>query len=207
MKEWLRQVGAFLVPPLIYVVMRLLWWSGKKEFHFITPVDERQHVCVCWHGELLMSPQAYRKIHPNHKASAIISQHFDGQIIARTLSFLGIRPLRGSSKKGATKVLLEAFRSVKSGEEVLITPDGPRGPRHSMSDGAIGLALKSGLPIFVMNYTCSSYWQLGSWDHFVIPKPFCKMDFYMQSLSLEGMSLEEAKAYLREKMLEHTIIE
>ena len=74
-----------------------------------------------------------------------------------------------------------------------------------MSDGAIGLALKSGLPIFVMNYECSSYWQLKSWDKFVIPKPFSRIDFYIQSLSLEGMQTEEASQYLREEMLEHTI--
>ena len=191
---------------MIYACMRLIWWSSRKRFHQITPVGEEQHICVTWHGELLMTPQAYRKIHPKHPASAIISQHFDGELIAGTLSFLHIRPLRGSSKKGAKKVLLEAFRAVKKGEEVLITPDGPRGPRHSMSDGAIGLALKSKLPIFVMNYTCDRYWQLGSWDGFIIPKPFAKIDFYMQSLSLEGMNLEEAKVYLKEKMMEHTIL-
>ena len=205
MKQLLRRIGMFVAPPLIYGLMRLIWWSAKKHFHFISPVDERQHICVCWHGELMMSPQAYRKIHSRYKASAIISQHFDGEIIARTLNLLRIRPLRGSSKKGAKKVLLEAFRAVKAGEEVLITPDGPRGPRHSMNNGAIGLALKSALPIFVINYTCSSYWQLSSWDRFVIPKPFSKIDFYIQSLSLEEMSLEEAKIYLNKKMLEHTI--
>jgi lysophospholipid acyltransferase (LPLAT)-like uncharacterized protein len=119
---------------------------------------------------------------------------------------LKIRPLRGSSKKGARQVLLQAFKSIKSGEEVLITPDGPRGPRHSMSDGAIGIALKSKLPIFVMNYKAEKYWEMKSWDRFVIPKPFTKVDFYIQSLSLEGMDLKEAKNYLSEKMLENTIL-
>ena len=205
MKNFLRQLGQIVIPPLIYVVMRILWYTTSKKFHFITPVGEEQHICVTWHGELLMSPQAYRHIHKKQKSSAIISQHFDGQLIASTLNLLSIRPLRGSSKKGARKVLLEAFRAVKNGEEVLITPDGPRGPRHSMSDGAIGLAVKSKLPIFVMNYKASAYWQLKSWDQFVIPKPFCKIDFYMQSISLEGMELDEAKVYLHEKMMEHTI--
>jgi lysophospholipid acyltransferase (LPLAT)-like uncharacterized protein len=205
MKQFLRKAGARVFPWIVYGIMRILWYTTSKKFHQITPIDERQHICVTWHGELLMTPQAYRKIHPSHKASAIISQHFDGQIIAPTLEFLGIRPLRGSSKKGAKKVLLEAFRAVKAGEEVLITPDGPRGPRHTMSDGAIGLAQKSKLPVFIMNYRCSSYWQLGSWDRFVIPKPFSRIDFYMQSLSLEGMSAEEAKRFLHQKMMEHTI--
>ncbi|HIQ27780.1 MAG TPA: DUF374 domain-containing protein [Sulfurovum sp.] len=205
MKNSLRKVGGIVIPPLIYVCMRFVWFTTKKKFHFITPIGEDQHVCVCWHGELFMSPQAYRHIHKTHPASAIISQHFDGALIAKTLHLLGIRPLRGSSKKGAKKVLLQAFKSIKSGEEVLITPDGPRGPRHSMSDGAIGIALKSKLPIFVMNFKSENFWQLSSWDRFVIPKPFSRVDFYIQSISLEGLDLDAAKLYLREKMLEHTI--
>ncbi len=198
-------MGQVLIPPLVYFLMRIIWFTSFKKFHFISPVGDEQHVCVCWHGELLMSPQAYRKIHKKHKASAIISSHFDGSLIASTLNMLGIRSLRGSSSRGAKQVLLQAFKSIKSGEEVLITPDGPRGPRHHMSDGAIGIALKSKLPVFVMSYKAEKYWQLNSWDKFVIPKPFTKVDFYLQSISLEGMELNEAKEYLSKKMLEHTI--
>ena len=194
-----------MIPPLIYILMRIIWITIRKKYHYITEIKDQQHVCVTWHGELLMSPQAYRNIHKKHPASAIISSHFDGALIARTLEFLNIRPLRGSTRKGAKQVLLQAFKSINSGEEVLITPDGPKGPRHTMSDGAVGIALKSKLPIFVMNFTAENYWQLSSWDKFVIPKPFTQVDFYMQSLSLEGLTHEEAKVYLSGKMLEHTI--
>jgi len=206
LKDFLRQMGQVIIPPVVYFLMRLIWWSANKKFHFITPLEDVQHVCVTWHGELLMSPQAYRHLHKKHPASAIISSHFDGSLIAKTLEFLKIRPLRGSSRKGAKQVLLQAFKSIKSGEEVLITPDGPKGPRHKMNDGAVGIALKSKLPIFVMNFKADRYWQLKSWDKFVIPKPFAKIDFYIQSLSLEGLTHEEAKAYLWERMLEHTIV-
>ena len=205
MKKLSRKIGQVVIPPLAYFLMRIIWWTTSRKFHFITPIGEEQHVCVCWHGELFMSPQAYRHIHKKHKASAIISQHFDGSLIAATLNLLGIRPLRGSSRKGAQQVLLQAFKSIKKGEEVLITPDGPRGPRHHMSDGAIGIALKSKLPIFVMNYKAEKYWQLKSWDKFMIPKPFTKVDFYLQSISLDGMELNEAKEYLLNKMLQNTI--
>jgi len=205
MKSFLRKLGQVIIPPLVYMLMRIIWITTRKKFHYITEIDAQQHVCVTWHGELFMSPQAYRYIHKRHPASAIISSHFDGALIARTLQFLKIRPLRGSTRKGARQVLLQAFKSIKSGEEVLITPDGPKGPRHTMSDGVVGIALKSNLPIFVMNFTAQKYWQLNSWDKFVIPKPFSRVDFYIQSISLDGMALEEAKSYLATKMLEHTI--
>jgi len=206
MKELSQKLGKVVIPPLVYMLMRLVWWTSKKNFYNADVIKNEQHVCVTWHGELFMTPQAYRSIHKKHPASAIISSHFDGSLIASVLVYLNIHALRGSSKKGAKKVLLQAFKRIKSGEEVLITPDGPRGPRHSMSDGAIGIALKSKLPIFVMNFKAENYWQLNSWDKFVIPKPFTTIDFYIQCISLEGMELEEAKVYLRGKMLENTIV-
>lgn len=206
LKGFLRKVGQFILPLLLYLFIRTIWYTTRKKFHFVTPIGEEQHVCVTWHGELCLTPQAYRYIHKTHPASAIISAHFDGSLIAGALGFLKIRALRGSSRKGAKQVLIQAFRSIKAGEEVLITPDGPKGPRHTMSDGAVGIALKSKLPIFVMNFKASRYWQLNSWDKFVIPKPFSRVDFYIQSLCLDGMREEEAKSYLSEKMLAHTML-
>lgn len=206
MKKFLRLLGQIFIPILLYIIMRFIWFTTRKTYHFVTPIGDEQHVCVTWHGELLMTPQAYREIHPKHKASAIISAHFDGALIAGTLNLLKIRPLRGSSRKGAKQVLLQAFKSIKAGEEVLITPDGPKGPRHTMNDGAVGIALKSKLPVFIMSFQSSSYWQLRSWDKFVIPKPFSKLDFTIQSLSLEGMTHEEAKIYLSKQMLAYSMV-
>ncbi|HIP28515.1 MAG TPA: hypothetical protein EYG82_05005, partial [Sulfurovum sp.] len=60
MKNFLRTVGQYIIPPIAYVLMRIVWVTTSKKFHFITPIGEEQHVCVTWHGELFMSPQAYR---------------------------------------------------------------------------------------------------------------------------------------------------
>ena len=203
MKKVSRTIGYIVAPPIIYLIMRFIWYSSRKNFHFITPISNSQHICVCWHSELLMSPQAYRKIHPKHPSSAIISQHFDGDIIRKTLNYLKIKSIRGSSSRGAKRVLLKAFRDVRDGKEILITPDGPRGPRYSMSDGAIGLALRSKKPIFIMNYRADRFWQLKSWDRFIIPKPFSKIEFYLQSISINGLDLDEAKELLKERMLKY----
>ena len=152
-----------------------------------------------------MSPQAYRYFHKEQSSSGIISRHFDGEMIARVLMYFSISPLRGSSSRGAKQVLLEAFRALKKGDDLLVTPDGPRGPRHTISDGAIALAQKAKAPVLTVNYIPKSYWQLESWDRFVIPKPFTTIDFYLENVSLEGMNMDEARAFLREKMLVHTV--
>lgn len=153
-----------------------------------------------------MSPQAYRRYHTTNLSSGIISRHFDGEMIARILGYFHIKPLRGSSSRGAKQVLLEAFRALKQGDDLLVTPDGPRGPRHQVSDGAIALSRRADIPVLCVNYLPQSYWQLKSWDRFIIPKPFTKVDFHLKILSLKGMEHHEAKRYLEEKMLEHTVI-
>ena len=147
----------------------------------------------------------YRYIRPRHAASALISQHKDGEIVAKVLSYLSIKSLRGSTRRGARKVLLEAFRAIEAGDDVQISPDGPKGPRYHINDGAVALAQKGRLPIMIIGYRADRYWQLKSWDKFVIPKPFAKIDFYIQSLSVEGMDIAQANALLGEKMLEHAL--
>jgi len=204
-KKISRSIASVLLPPLGYLLMRFYWYTSKKVFHVEGEISQSQSIVVCWHGELLMSPQAYRHFHKTQTSSGIISRHFDGGIIASILEYFHITPLRGSSSRGAKQVLLESFRALKKGDDLLVTPDGPRGPRHSIGDGAIALALKAKAPVLIVNYIPKAYWQLGSWDRFVVPKPFTKIDFYLENVHLDGMSREEAKIYLSKKMSENTI--
>ena len=205
MKSAARAIAKAIFPVAGYILARFFWYTSRKSFDIEGEITQEQCVAVCWHGELLMSPQAYRYFHKTQRSFAIISRHFDGEMIARVMVFFAIGSLRGSSSKGAKQVLLEAFRALKRGSDLLVTPDGPRGPRYKVSDGALALALKANVPLVIINYHPSSYWQLNSWDKFVIPKPFCKITFYLQSLSLEGMELDEAREYLQQRMLVHAI--
>ena len=206
MKSFLRTIGSYVFPPLIYLAMRMIWYTTEKKFHYSSEINPEQSIYICWHGELFMSPQAYRHLHKKHTAFAMVSQHYDGELISKAFGLLDIQTIRGSTRKGAQRVLLQAFRTLKKGNELLLTPDGPKGPRHVMHDGALGLALKSKVPLVIVNYKASKYWQFNSWDRFVIPKPFAVLDFYFETISLEGMEFEEARVYLRNKMLENTIL-
>lgn len=199
-KKFFRRVTLLVVPFLIYTLMRLLWLTYRKRYHFLSEPIEGQLVAVSWHSELLISPQMYRRLRPKILTSAIISQHFDGDIVAKVLAFFTIYPLRGSSNKGAKSVLINSLKALKEGHSVLLTPDGPRGPRYSMSDGAVALAMKSQLPIVAINYRPQSYWQLSSWDKFLIPKPFSALDIYYEVISLNTRDKEEAKTQLQAVM-------
>ncbi len=186
--------------------MWFLYLTNRKVWRFDRPLPEPPFVVLFWHGELLMAPFIFRKAAPKVKTHIMISDHFDGEIIARISASFGLRTIRGSSRKGAAKALIAALRRVGEGEIVGITPDGPKGPRHSVSDGAVVIAQKADIPIVILNCRPSKYWQARSWDRFVVPKPFGTIEYHLSGpIDLKGMKLEEAKTYVRERMLEHAV--
>lgn len=204
MKKRVSEIGLSIAALLVYLLMRFLWQSTKKRYHILTPLEGEQYIIACWHSDLLMIP-VYRHLRPKHSASALISRHKDGEIVARVLSRLSIKALRGSTRKGARSVLLQAYRAIRAGDDIQISPDGPRGPRYHVNDGAVALAQKGNLPIMIIGYRADRYWQLKSWDRFVIPRPFTGVDFYIRTLSVEGLDMADANALLREKMLEYAL--
>ena len=205
-KRFFRKLGLIFIPPMLYIIMRLLWFTYRKKYHFIDEPIQGQCMAITWHSELLVSPQVYRKLRKNQLTSAIIAQHHDGELIARTLKVLNILALRGSSRRGAKSVLINAIKSLKEGYSLMITPDGPKGPRYSMSDGAVALALRAKLPLMVVNYKPHTYWQVPSWDRFMIPKPFTTLEIYHQVLDIQEMNRDDAKIYLQEQMKKYSIL-
>jgi lysophospholipid acyltransferase (LPLAT)-like uncharacterized protein len=65
-------------------------------------------------------------------------------------------------------------RALRSGHEVVVVPDGPRGPREVLKPGVIALARLSGAPIVPVAVGASREWRLRSWDEFRIPRPFAR---------------------------------
>ena len=124
-----------------------------------------------WHGEML--PLLYH--HRNQGVAILVSEHSDGELIARILEWMGYALIRGSTSRGAGRALIGIVRTLKGGNDVAITPDGPRGPRHKFAPGAVVAANRAEAPILPTVAHVDRYWQLSSWDGFVIPKPFARI--------------------------------
>jgi lysophospholipid acyltransferase (LPLAT)-like uncharacterized protein len=205
-KRLLRRLALWVVPPVGVALMWLLYLTNRRVWRFDAPVPDTPFVVLFWHGELLMAPFIFRKAAPETTVNVMISDHFDGEIITRIIAPFGLKTIRGSSRKGAAKALIAALKKVKAGESVGITPDGPKGPRHSVSDGAVVVAQKAGIPVVVLNCRPTKYWQAKSWDRFVIPKPFGTIEYFASApIDLKGMQLEEARELIRKRMLEHAV--
>ena len=151
----------------------------------------RPVVLALWHGEML--PLLF--YHRDRQIAVLVSEHGDGEIIARILSAFGFRLVRGSTSRGAARALIAVDRELEAGFVVGITPDGPRGPRHSVAPGALLAAHRAGVRIVPLAATASAFWQLGSWDRFMIPKPFARVTIaYGDPLAIEAPSSREAGA-------------
>lgn len=196
-----------LLPFIGAMMIRLIYLTTRKKFH--PPVSVPQEPCVIgfWHGDLLMQPFVYRNWRKKGKIAVMISDHFDGELLTKTMRYFGLETVRGSTRKGAARALLQAIKKVREGYDLGLTPDGPKGPRFSVSEGIIAIAQKTDSPIILQNCVPQKYWQLGSWDRFVIPKPFCRIDFYCsEAFKVTGMQMEEAKQLIHDKLMNKSII-
>lgn len=128
-------------------------------------------VFALWHGDLL--PLLYH--HRDEGVSVLISEHRDGELIARIAEALGFRTVRGSTSRGASRALIGLSRELLDGRDVAITPDGPRGPARSFAPGALIAAQRARAPVIAVGVAATPTWRLGTWDRFVVPWPFAKV--------------------------------
>lgn len=130
-------------------------------------------ILAFWHGRLLMIPVAYRRA-GRRRVHVLISEHGDGELIARTIGHFGFDTVRGSSRRGALKAMRALIRKVRDGGDFAFTPDGPRGPAFQAQPGVIDLARRTGYPILPITFSTRGGKQFASWDRFLLPRPFTR---------------------------------
>jgi lysophospholipid acyltransferase (LPLAT)-like uncharacterized protein len=160
-------------------VIRLLGWTWRVRRVNAGSFDAMRarrepFIAVFWHGEILPVTWAHRGM----GFAALISRHDDGEMIARVVEGLGLNTLRGSTTRGGVRALLEAAQLLRQGVSLAITPDGPRGPRHVFSPGALIVAQRSRRPLVLIAATASRAWQAKSWDRHLVPKPFATVTIH-----------------------------
>lgn len=132
----------------------------------------RPVILVCWHGQLL--PLVY--VHRGQGIVLLVSEHGDGEFLTQVAERIGYGTVRGSSTRGGARGLKALVRAAAEGRDLALTPDGPRGPYGVFKPGALVAAQLTGAPVIPVAVGASAAWRLGSWDGFMIPKPFARMD-------------------------------
>lgn len=150
------------------MLLRLLAFTFRGDRRF--PKDMPPGFYLCLHGELMLFAMFGR----GRKPVGLVSTHRDGEVIASILVNLGWDLVRGSSTRGGARAALEIVRSCRD-RRVMVTPDGPRGPRAKVEPGLVQLAGLCRLPIRIVRYEVSWRKQMSSWDRFIVPLPFTRV--------------------------------
>lgn len=167
---WMR-AGAFAAAGGIRAWMttldcKALFYDQSVDAVFAAPTNR---IYVFWHEYILLP--LHLRGHCN--LTMLLSKHRDADVLFRLAHHMGFECVRGSSYRGGAAALMELSR-VGADMHVAITPDGPRGPRRELAQGAVFLASRLGLPIVPMGLGYDRPWRLKSWDRFAVPRPWSR---------------------------------
>lgn len=170
---------------VLAIVPRIVWallWCVGLSWRFEAIAEEGMkalpfgegagaRIFCFWHQCVLPCAIYYRRTH----GTILISQSFDGELITRILELFGFHAVRGSSSRNAREGLLGLKNVIESGNPAIFTADGPRGPIYQTKMGPIKLAQMTGAEIGAFHLEPEHAWTMGSWDRFLIPKPFTRI--------------------------------
>jgi lysophospholipid acyltransferase (LPLAT)-like uncharacterized protein len=166
---------------------KILCWIGAQYIRFVYLTSrwqvingdvaqqywdqDKPFILAFWHGRILLMPYCWNR---KKEINMLISQHRDGQLIARTVGHFGIKTIEGSTSKGGATALRTMLKSLKQGECIGITPDGPRGPRMRASNGVVNVAKMAQVPVIPCAFGTRVRKHMRSWDRFCLAFPFSK---------------------------------
>lgn len=170
-----------------------------------TIAEEKGPIIVCfWHNRLIISPELRRRYRAFKPMNGLVSASKDGAWLVAFFNLLGIGAVRGSSSWRGGKALVELEDRLLAGEDIAITPDGPRGPLHDFKLGPASLALRTKSPVLLVGSGFAKAKRLRSWDRFVLPYPFSKVMLRAELVRPEqfsGKNDRQLAEFFRDKLL------
>lgn len=153
-------------------------WRMKnvnKESYDKCRQEGKSPVIVLWHDSLLPLAFSYY----NSNIATIASDSKDGELITYILKKWGFSVARGSSTRGGLKAAMNIIKTCKNEKKpAAVTVDGPKGPRHEVKSGAVFIAKNLDKVMYVITLKTDSFIRFNSWDKFILPKPFAKVEVW-----------------------------
>lgn len=165
-----RKLGAVLLPHVGPPLLRFLARGWKLEIlgqeNWDRAYAAEGMLSTLWHGRMALAMPAGA----GKGLCVLVSPSADGQLVPPLLRRFGYSWVLGSSNKNPARAVREMLDRLRAGGRIVITPDGPRGPRHSTNPGPAWMARATGFPILPVGCVADRAWHLKSWDAFTIPK-------------------------------------
>lgn len=191
---------------LLSLYIRLVMLTSSMERHVHPEAEpfmrgEQCGIFAFWHGRMMLLPA----MNPPRKMHVLISHHRDGLLISRIIAHFGQATIHGSSSRGGAQAVKDILRTIKKGENIAITPDGPRGPLQTVQSGIVATAKLSGAPILPVAFSSSRHKRARSWDRFMLALPFSRIVFcvgapIVVSREQSDASQETARLMIEQRM-------
>jgi lysophospholipid acyltransferase (LPLAT)-like uncharacterized protein len=170
-----QRIALWIIPRVTALVLAIIGMTLRFEViaeeGAVPATPPAKGIFCFWHRCTLPCGWYFRKF----RCTILISQSFDGELIARTLGLLGYNSVRGSSSRGGVAGLLGLREVLNNGLVVVFTADGPRGPIYQTKIGPVKLAQMTGEEMGSFYLLPEHAWVMRSWDRFLIPKPFSRV--------------------------------
>jgi lysophospholipid acyltransferase (LPLAT)-like uncharacterized protein len=148
-------------------------------------------VFTLWHNRLFVAAELYRRFRKGKRLFALVSASKDGAWLAAFFEVVGLHTVRGSSSRFGREALHSLAEKLGQGEDIGITPDGPRGPCYDLKGGGVILARKTGAVTILLGLRFTKAWKLSSWDHFYLPIPFSRLVLRAEALDARQLTGDE----------------
>lgn len=209
-KRWLHcSLLPFLIAKVgqncLHLLLRTCRWKIEGIEHFKTSAKQGNCLIMLWHNRLAVVPFILSHYAPDFIYAAVVSNSRDGELISAVIhSHKSGRTIR-VPHQSRHEALQEIIRRLKETEEIIIiTPDGPRGPRYTLKPGVAVAALETHAQVFPLTWSANHFWELNTWDKLRIPKPFSTITVSfenpIQFIESSEMNLENAQAILQEAL-------
>lgn len=192
---------------ILFLYFKLVYYTSTWTFIWPQALDKDKinqlngSLFAMWHNRLVFGMHILKEINNVH---ALVSSHHDGMIISDILKKMNFSVIFGSTNRNSIQALKEIISKICSGNNVVITPDGPRGPIYKVNSSIARLAKKFHKPLIPISCSSDRHYTIPrSWDKMIIPKPFSKITVRFgnplhlnNSIQKNNILLEQALAAL-----------
>ena len=146
-------------------------------------------ILAFFHGTQLMLHGLGR----TRRTCVMVSRSRDGDVQAAALSVLGFLVVRGSSSRGGTQALAGVVRRLREPHtDAVFAVDGPRGPYGIVKPGVLAAAEHSSARVIPAGAAARRRIILDrTWDRFVLPLPFTRVDIVLGDVVALGEHADE----------------
>jgi len=210
-----RRITFALLQPLIKGFLYFFWWTCRVKIivgdeHAQKLIEQNSPIIPCyWHQMHVFGTWYMKNLQKRGlKIGFLISPSVDGEIIVKMVESWGATAIRGSSTRTGAKAMRDMYHTIVNDKiSPVTTSDGPTGPVHVFKQGAVMLSQLTQAPILPMAYAADRYWQLKSWDKFIIPKPFSKIAIavgapHFIEKKISAKQLEEERINIEKEMMD-----